>query len=191
VYKRQGYTLGMILSQPVHRNIGRVANGALPLLTEAYLTDGTTKADNICEIQDTIHDKGYIFPIVRPGDNGYFFNDDPTATSNSDDFNTIKNRRVQNKVQMIAYNTYKPFVNDDFELSPSGAIGITELKRLQGKISDNVKAELAGSISGFTAFVPADQDVIGSGKTRVILKTQPKGYHKLIEAEVGFTKKIE
>lgn len=188
---RMGYALAVLVSQPVHRNAGRVANGALPRLTDAYLSDGVTRAESLSNSQDMIHDKGYIFPIVRPLREGYFFNDVPTATSNSDDYSSFTNRRVQNKVEVIAYDTYLDFVNDDFAVDKSGAIGIAELKRLQGKMSDNVYAQMAESISSFTAFVPAGQDPLGTGKTKVVLKTQPRGYHKIIESEVGFTKTIE
>jgi hypothetical protein len=188
-----GYVLGLMSTNAVQRKIARVANGPLPGLNEAYLTDGTTKAEDLFVTQDAIHDKGYIFPVVRPGRAGYYLNDDPTATSNTDDFATFSNGRVQDKVERIAYDVYLDFVNDDYQVDASGKIGSAELKRLQGGVEDRVNAEMtaAGEISSFRCIVDAAQDVLTTGQTKVQLRTQPRAYHKEIVVEVGFTKTQE
>lgn len=189
---RVGFLVGLYSSIAVQRNIGRVANGALPV-TEAYLTDGVTPAEELTNIADTIHDKGYVIPIVRFGKAGYFYNDDPTATSNTDDYSSFARGRVMDKVQRIAYEVYLDFVNDDYEVSPSGGISIGELKRLQGRIDDAVNQTMtaAGEISGFASYVDPSQDTLATGQTRVKLNVQPKAYHKEIVVETGFSKTLE
>lgn len=186
---RIGFLLGLIASLPVQRNIGRVANGDLGI-SEAYLTDGTTKVEDIVTLQDVLHDKGYVFPIVRPSLNGYFYNDDPMATSLADDFNSLANGRVIDKVQRIAYSVYAQRINDDYALSLEGKVGIAELKGLQGSIEDAINPTMVGSgeLSSFTCYVNPDQDPIAAGKIVVNLKAQPRGYHKNIEVELGFVK---
>lgn len=189
---RVGFLLGKYASIAVQRNPGRVLDGDLGI-TEAYLTDGTSTPEGIVNIQNTIHDKGYIFPIKRFGRNGYFYNDDPTATANTDDFSSFARGRVFDKIQRLAYDVYLDFVNDDYSVEADGSINPAELKRLQGQIDDRVNGQMttAGEISGFRSLVDAEQDVLATGQTKVQLKVRPKAYHKEIVVEIGFEKTSE
>lgn len=187
-----GFLVGLYSAISVQRNIGRVASGDLGI-TEAYLTDGVTTAESSVNMADTIHDKGYVFPIKRFGKSGYFYNDDPTAAGNSDDFSSFARGRVMDKVQRIAYEVYLEFVNDDYAVAPDGSISVGELKRLQGKIDDAVNQNMtaANEISGFKSFVDPAQDVLSTGQTRVKLLAQPRAYHKELIVEIGFTQTLE
>ncbi len=187
-----GFLVGLYSKIAVQRNIGRVASGDLGII-EAYMTDGITTAETSVNFADVIHDKGYVLPIKRFGRSGYFYNDDPTATSNADDYSSFARGRIIDKVQRIAYDVYLDFVNDDYNVDKNGKIRVGELKRLQGKINDAVNQQMtAGNeISGFKSFVAPAQDVLATGQTRVQLNTQPKAYHKEIVVEIGLTKKIE
>ena len=187
-----GFALGLLSSLQVQRNIGRVANGDLKI-HEAYLTDGETRAEELMNIQNIIHDKGYIFPMVRPGRAGYFYNDDPTATSNADDYSALSRGRVIDKVQRLAYDVYLDFVNDDYETTASGNPSPAALKSMQGSIEDVVNQVMtaANEISGFKAYVNPIQDVIGTGKITVELNIQPRAYYKTIKVVLGFVKTLE
>jgi hypothetical protein len=184
-----GFLLGVIASLPVQRKIGRVLNGTLGI-EEAYLTDGATSAEDLFATQDVLHDKGYVFPITRAGRAGYYYNDDPTATSNTDDYHSLAHGRAIDKVQRIAYDVYLDSVNDDFELNLQGKIGPAALKALQGDVEDAVNTIMtsAGELSSFRCYVDPEQDPIGTGKTVVRLNAQPRGYFKMIEVELGFVK---
>ncbi len=186
---RIGFYMGLLASLQVQRNVGRVANGALGL-TEAYLTDGATQAENIFGVQDTINDKGYVIPIIRPGKTGYFYNDDPMATAKTDDYCQMARCRVIDKVSRIAYTTYLDFVNDDYTYNTDGSISAADLKRLQGRIDDQVNSQMksAGEVSNFSSFVDPTQDTT-NGVT-VQLRVQPKGYFKTIIVAMGFVKTI-
>lgn len=186
---RVGFLLGWYAAMSVQENAGKVRLGDLGI-DDAYLTDGVTRPEDNLAYQDTIHDKGYIFPIQRFGRAGYFYNDDPTATADTDDFVSFARGRVIDKVERIAYNVYLDFVNADYDVDADGNIGPGELKTLQGDIDDAVLASMAGEISGFKSEVPIAQDVLATGKTQVKLKPQPRAYHKEIEVELGFTKTL-
>jgi len=186
---RVGFLLGLYASLSVQRNPGRVRNGDLGIAEgSAYLTDGESTPESITAVQDAIHNKGYIFPIKRFGRNGYFYNYDPTATSNTDDYSSFARGRVMDKVQRLAYDVYLDFVNDDYAVEPDGSINPAELKRLQGDIDDRVNSLMvaAHEISGFRSLVDANQDILATGKTQVVLKVRPRPYHKEIEVEIGF-----
>ena len=187
-----GFTLGLMSGQQVQRNIGRVASGDLKI-PEAFLTDGATQADDIMNIQNALHDKGYIFPLVRPGRAGYFYNDDPTATSNADDYSSVSRCRVIDKVQRLAYDVYLGFVNDDYAVTPEGNPSPGALKSMQGNIEDVVNQVMtsANEISGFSAYINPVQDVIGTNEIKVELNVQPRGYYKVIKVTLGFVKTLE
>jgi hypothetical protein len=186
---RIGFTLGCMAANSVQRKIGAVEDGNMGL-TECYLTDGTTKAEEISNIQDTLYNKRYIIPVVRPGRSGYYFAGDPAATSKTDDYNCFVNGFVIDKACRIAYDVYLSFVNTDYELDSGGNISTVEQKRLQGSINDRVKAEMAGEISGFDSLVdPNDQP--GNGVTKIQLAVQPKGYHETIQIEIGLTNSLD
>jgi hypothetical protein len=184
-----GFLLGVIASLPVQRNIGRVRSGTLGI-EEAYLTDGVTRAEDLSNIQDVLHDKGYVFPRAHVGRAGYYYNDDPMATSGKDDYKSLTHGRVIDKVQRIAYDVYLDSVNDDFELNLQGKIGPAALKSLQGDVEDAVNTIMksASELSSFRCFVDPTQDTVGTGKTVIRLNVQPRGYHKMIEVELGFVK---
>ena len=112
------------------------------------------------------------------------------ATSLADDYNSMANGRVMDKIQRIAYSVYAQRINDDYALSPEGKVGVAELKGLQGSIEDAINPIMVGSgeLSSFTCYVNPDQDPIAAGKIVVNLKAQPRGYHKNIEVELGFVK---
>lgn len=185
---RIGFTLGCMAANSVQRKIGAVEDGDMGL-TECYLTDGTTKAEEITDVQDTLYDKGYIIPVVRMGRSGYFFAGDPTATSSSDDYNCFVNGFVIDKACRLAYDVFLSFVNADYDLDEDGNISTYEQKRLQGSIDDRVKAEMSGEISGFSSLVdPNDQP--GGGVTNIQLAVQPKGYHETIQVEIGMTEEL-
>lgn len=186
---RVGFLLGWYAAMSVQENAGKVRLGDLGI-SEAYLTDGATRPEENLAYQNAIHDKGYIFPIQRFGRAGYFYNDDPTATADTDDFVSFARGRVMDKVQRIAYSVYLDFVNADYDVDADGNIGPGELKTLQGDIDDAVLTSMAGEISGFKSEVPVEQDVLATGKTQVKLMPQPRAYHKIIEVTLGFTKTL-
>lgn len=185
-----GYTLGMLAALPVQRNLGRVLNGNIGI-SDVTFTNGKTPKD-MSTAYDMLNDYGYVFPMVRFRRAGYFMNDDHTATSMSEDMQPMSNGRVIDKVERIAYDIFSEKVNNDFALSPQGKIGADELKSLQGGISDAVKAQMVSSneVSAFECYIDPEQDVIATGKTIIQLRVQPRGYHKIIEVQLGFTKTI-
>ncbi|MFK9743624.1 DUF2586 family protein, partial [Escherichia coli] len=80
-----GMLAGIIANRQVHRNIARVADGAVS--DGGFLPDGTSviDPDNI-DVMPNVHDKGYIV-LRKIGDYaGYYFSDDPTLTASSGDF---------------------------------------------------------------------------------------------------------
>lgn len=178
-----GLVLGRAASIPVQRNIGRVKDGALPILA-AYVN--TEKAEDLSS-GDMLHDKGYIFLRTFAGRSGYYLNDDPMCAPVTDDYSQLALGRVIDKAIMVSYQTYVEELNDEITIDENGRISIPVVKYLQSKIESAVNLAMADEISSFSAYIDAAQNVLSTGKLTVKASIVPMGYTKTIEVLLGFT----
>lgn len=177
-----GLILGRIAAVPVHRNIGRVKDGALPV-DQLYI--GDVKLEDFAKL-DTLIDNGYITFTKYPQKAGYFISDDPMATASTDDYRFLANCRVIDKASIIAYQTYINELKDDVDLDPSGIIAPIVTRHLEAMIENNIQLAMADSISSVTAFINPEQNLATGSKLKVQLRITPRGYLKEIEVELGF-----
>lgn len=177
-----GLALGRIAATPVHRNIGRVKDGELPINT-AYI--GNKKIEEFAAL-NTLIDYGYITLQTYPQKAGYFISDDPMCTPATDDYRFLAHCRVIDKASIIAYQTYVNELKDDVDLQASGIIEPIVLKHLEAQIETNIELAMGESISSVTAYIDPSQNLATGSKLRVQLRITPKGYLKEIEVELGF-----
>lgn len=177
-----GLALGRAAVIPVQRNLGRVKDGALPVL-EAFIN--TKKVEDFTAA-DQVHDKGYIFLRTFVGRSGYFFNDDATCAPVTDDYSQLALGRVIDKLTLICYQTYLEELNDEIRVDAQGRINVAVIKYLQGKIENAVNTAMAEEISSFSAYINAEQNVISTGKITIAASVVPVGYTKQIEVLLGF-----
>lgn len=177
-----GLALGRAAVIPVQRNLGRVKDGALPVL-EAFIN--TKKVEDFTAA-DQVHDKGYIFLRTFVGRSGYFFNDDATCAPVTDDYSQLALGRVIDKVTLICYQTYLEELNDEIKVDAQGRINVAVIKYLQGKIENAVNTAMSEEISSFSAYINAEQNVISTGKITIAASVVPVGYTKQIEVLLGF-----
>lgn len=177
-----GLALGRLARIPVQRNIGRVKDGALPIV-EAYI--GATKVDNFTNL-NTAMSKGFIVIRNYVGRTGYYFSDDPTASLPTDDFTNLANGRVIDKGLKLAYQVYLDELNNEVQIAADGKIDAAIAKFLEGKMEQTVRQAMSGEISSFDAFIDPDQDVLATSKIQVSLKIVPVGYSRTIEVTLGF-----
>jgi hypothetical protein len=178
-----GLVLGQIAALPVQRKISRVKNGALPI-ESGYLSDGIAIGDR--EDLNSIHSRRYIVFRTFPGKSGFFFNGDPTATSQTDDLNVIARIRTIDKATKIAYNTYVEEIDDDVELNDDGTLQAGVAAYLKDKIETQVKGAMRGEISKFTATVDASINIASGAAQEIALDILPKGYLTNIRVTLGF-----
>ncbi|SFO33008.1 hypothetical protein SAMN05428949_4972 [Chitinophaga sp. YR627] len=178
-----GLVLGRAASIPVQRNLGRVKDGALPILS-AYVN--TAKAEDLTS-GDLLHDKGYIFLRTFVGRSGYYLNDDPMCAPVTDDYSQLALGRVIDKATIVAYQTYVEELNDEITIDESGKISVPVIKYLQNKIESAVNLAMVDEISSFSAYIDASQNVLSTGKLTVKAAIVPMGYTKTIEVLLGFT----
>lgn len=183
-----GLVLGRLANIPVQRNIGRVKDGEIGI-ANAYLTGQTALIESLTSTQqDQVHDKGFIFARKYAAKNGYFFNDDPTATGATDDYNMIARGRVIDKAIVIANQVYTEELLDDLDVDDNGRIDAGVIKDYQAKIESAIEAQmiLEDEISGVRAVIDPKQNVLSTNKVNVQLFIRPKFYSKEIAVELGF-----
>lgn len=177
-----GLVLGRAASIPVQRNIGRVKDGALPVLA-AYVS--AIKAEELSS-GDLLHDRGYIFLRTFVGRSGYYLNDDSMCAPVTDDYSQLALGRVIDKAIMIAYQTYVDELNDEITIDENGKISVPVIKYLQSRIESAVNLAMVDEISSFSANIDASQNVLSTGKLTVKAAIVPVGYTKTIEVLLGF-----
>lgn len=197
-----GLVLGRLAAIPVQRNIGRVKNDSIGThefvngvfattapIQAAYLTGQATLVDALTPTQqDQVHDAGFIFARKYIAKSGYFFNDDPTATADTDDYNSIARGRVIDKALVITNEVYTDELLDDLRVDENGRIDAAVVKDYQGKIKKEIDAQMTlnDEISGCRVVIDPKQNVLSTNKVEVSLFIRPKFYSKEIAVTIGF-----
>lgn len=178
-----GLTLGVAASRQVHRNIGRVKDGAV--LATAWLTDGSNAGakENLWPL---LHENGFIFFRSYQGKNGFYFNDDPMCAPASDDYASLALGRVIDKAIVIAYTTYVDELLDNVEIDQAGKLPASTCKYFEGRINNAVNSLMAGEISNFRSFVDPDQNVLSTSRLAVVGGITPLGTLREIVFNLGF-----
>lgn len=184
-----GLVVGRLAKNPVQRNIGRVKDGDLGIQT-AFLTGQTDDIKDIALASlDGLHDKGYIFPRKFQGKNGYYFNDDPTASPVSDDYGSFARGRIIDKALVLAYTTYVEEILDDLNVDAvTGRIAAGVIKDYQSKIKSVLDLEMTAKdeVSSITVTIDPKQNVLSTNKVIIAIKILPKFYSKEIAVTIGF-----
>ncbi|MEO0625564.1 MAG: DUF2586 family protein [Bacteroidota bacterium] len=181
-----GILLGRLADIPVQRNIGRVKSGSLPIV-DGYI--GTSTVESIGAAVEIISEKGFVTLRRHIGLAGYYFADDPTATSATDDYNSIARGRVIDKVIYIAYVTYLNELLDEIDIDPvTGQIRTAQAKYYQAIAESAINTAMTANeeISGVEVEVDPNQNVLSTGKLCVKLRVTPVGYARVIEVDLGF-----
>jgi hypothetical protein len=187
-----GVLAGRIAAGGVQRNVGRVRSGKLNISAGFIGTTDVSLAD-----VTGVHDKGFIALRNHIGRDGYFFTDDPLATSLTDDYNSIMRRRVVDKAYRIAYNTLQDELLDDIPVTNAGTLTPTYAKSVETLVVNDIvsrmtnNGELGNDPSdqddkGVKCFVDYTQNIVSTGAWNVVLKIKPKGCNKYIDVLLGF-----
>lgn len=185
-----GLALGVKAAGGPSRNLGEIAAGALPIAEgEAWI--GDTKAEDATDLYDTLHDRGYIFLMTETNREGYFFNDDPTAVRDADDYSTVANNAVVNELQRTMVETLTEWKKRRVQLIVGGKLDPGVIATIEGEIDRDVNSVLAGEISNSEpgsrhGFIDKDQNVASTRKIEVVGKVRPFGYLKDIDIKFGF-----
>ncbi len=178
-----GLTIGRMADIAVHRNLGRVKDGAIAV--SAWMTDGS-KAQDCESMWGALHTKGFIFPRAYHGKNGFYFNDDPVAAPLTDDYNSLSLGRTIDKAITITYVTYVDELLDNVEVDEDGNLPASTCKYFEKRIENAVDLLMSNEISNFEAYVDPGQNVLSTGELAVVCEITPMGTLKKIVVKLGF-----
>ena len=184
-----GLIAGRIALGSVDRNIGRVADGALNVLT-------MFAGDTVIELADTetIYNLSYITFRTFTGISGYFISDDLMATKETDDYNHLTAVRTIDKASRIAYAVLVQQLLDKVQVKSDGTMLQPVIASWQqiliNAIATNMTAN--GELSddgdnGVQVFIDPTQDVLATSTINVELRVRPFGYARYIKVLLGFT----
>lgn len=188
-YAAVGIVLGKAAAVPVNRNIGRVKDGSLKMVNVDFSSGDAynvfTDAD-----RDSLNDKGYVFFRSHIGKSGYYFNDDHTACVLTDDFAYLNRGRPLDKATRITRTVYLEDLLDEVELdSVTGKMNAASIKHYQASVEKAINEQMTAlkEISGASAYVNPDQNILSTDKIVTELSIVPTGIARKIEATVAYS----
>jgi hypothetical protein len=185
-----GLVAGRIASGSVDRNIGRVADGALNVLTMFAGNTSIELADT-----ETIYNFSYITFRTFTGISGYFISDDLMATKETDDYNHLTAVRTIDKAARIAYAVLVQQLLDKVQVKSDGTmlqpVIVSWQQIIENVIATNMTAndELSddGGDNGVQVYIDPTQDVLATSTINVEIRVRPFGYARYIKVLLGFT----
>lgn len=148
------------------------------------------------EVQSEIielHEKRYITFRRYVGRTGYFFADDNLATSPTDDYAQITNRRVIDKAYRLCYDSLLDFMLDELEINEDGTLQAPMIKAWERKVEDAINRSMtaSGELSSeegeaCRCVIDPKQNVVATSKIELTLKVRPKACARYIEGDLGF-----
>jgi hypothetical protein len=189
-----GALLGTISQAAVHENIGWIEQfnvGETELDIPAFANGNLFKAKTKAEIE-AIHNKGYIFLKKERGIGGTYFNDSPTCTALSNDFNRIERNRTIDKVVRGVRAALLPQQNSPVLIDPENGKLATEAIAYFTSLANRPiqQMERDGELSGYSVFIDPDQNFLAQGKLMVSIKNVPLGIVFNFDVSIGFTNKV-
>ena len=119
---------------------------------------------------------------------GVYLNDDPTAAPLSDDYANLNLGRVVDKAIVTAYNTYLTEIMDNVVVDAStGKIAAEKAVYYQTLIERAIAQQMSDAISGFSAYVDPDQNVLGTSCLEVSLEIVPQGTLRKIVVNISIS----
>jgi hypothetical protein len=184
-YAAVGYVGGKLASVPIRRNIGRTADGPSGIVAAGFSNGAAYKTLTTAQI-NTLHDKGFIFLRNFPGQAGYYWNYDHTATKETDDYNNLRYGRVIDRACIICYNTLVLNLNDEITIdADKGTIPASVVKNIEGQVEVNIKGIMSEDIVAVDATIDPDVNILVSGNIEVELEITPKGNATSFTVKVG------
>lgn len=184
-----GLIAGKIAVSTVDKNIGRVSDGALNVLTMFAGTKTIETADT-----ESIYNKSYITFRTFTGIAGYFIADDLMATKDTDDYNHLTAIRTVDKAARIAYAVLVQQLLDKVQVKSDGTmlqpVIVSWQQVIINAIASNMTAK--GELSddgdkGVQVYIDPSQDVLATSTINVEVRVRPFGYARYINVLLGFT----
>lgn len=188
-----GSALGVLSASKVNENLGWiekfnvVENGefnepALAIASTTFLVKNQSQS-----ALDGVNDKGYIFLNKQVGIDGTYFNDSPTAISETSDYAYIENNRTIDKAIRNVRVFLLPSLNSPLYVNQDGTLSEDVISKFKNDCERALeKMDIDGEISDYKVIINPLQDVLTTSKLSIAIKIVPVGVAREIEINIGF-----
>ena len=188
-----GSALGVLSASKVNENLGWiekfnvVENGefnepALAITSATFLVKNQSQS-----ALDGVNDKGYIFLNKQVGIDGTYFNDSPTAISETSDYAYIENNRTIDKAIRNVRVFLLPSLNSPLYVNQDGTLSEDVISKFKNDCERALeKMDIDGEISDYKVIINPLQDVLTTSKLSIAIKIVPVGVAREIEINIGF-----
>lgn len=190
-----GLFLGRVAATPVHVNLGKNADGALPI-NNWYIAgrpiqlDPANPGNPWYQQINALIDAGYMTVTSYEQVAGYYISDDPMCADASDDYYCLANGRVIDKASVVAYQKYITYLKDDVDLQSDGTLDPAVVADMKAQIQNAILVNMSDNISKNTkpqVYFDPTQVIAPNTPFNSKLRLVPKGYLRDIEVDLGFT----
>ncbi|MDJ1494158.1 DUF2586 family protein [Cytophagaceae bacterium DM2B3-1] len=185
-YAAVGFALGRLAGISVQVNIGRRKDGAIGW-TNAHLSAGQQVVLLSDADLDALSDKGYLFVTQDTGQEGFFFNDDPTCAALDNDYCYITRNRVINKAARIARQVYVQELLDEVSVDKdTGELSALTIKTFEDAIKTAIEDQMIeiGEADAIDVYINPDQNVLANSTIEILIQIQPKGYARFLNVKL-------
>jgi hypothetical protein len=112
--------------------------------------------------------------------------DDSTCAPLEDDYSQLSNGRTIDKAHVLAYNVLSNELLDEVEINDDGTLPASVTGYFQNEVENAIRAQMKNEISGVSAYVDPNQNVLSTSALNLRIKVRPKGQLKDIEADLSF-----
>jgi hypothetical protein len=185
-YASVGLLGGRAAKGPVNRNVGRIKSGKLKI-TNPGLSNGA-KIQTLGDTnEETLNAKGYIYIKAVFPNPGFYFNDDHCACVITDDYAFVSHGRTIDKAARICQAVFAREINDEVYVEvETGKLPAATVKNYQGLVETNINSNMAGEMSGASAFCDPNQNVLSTDKIKTKVSIIKTGTSRILETELGF-----
>jgi hypothetical protein len=188
-----GSALGVLSASKVNENLGWiekfnvVENGefnepALAITSATFLVKNQSQS-----ALDGVNDKGYIFLNKQVGIDGTYFNDSPTAISETSDYAYIENNRTIDKAIRNVRVFLLPSLNSPLYVNQDGTLSEDVISKFKNDCERALeRMDIDGEISDYKVIINPLQDVLTTSKLSIAIKIVPVGVAREIEINIGF-----
>lgn len=190
-----GALLGTIAFADVHENIGWVAQfdvSAAELNILSFTTGDLYKVVSTSTVE-LLDVRGWIFARKYISKGGSYFNDSPTAVSETSDYAYIENGRVIDKAIRGANVALTDFLNSPVFVNPTNG-QLTELTVSNFKNAASIPLEdmlINQNLSGYEVIINPEQNVLSTSRVELTLKLVPVGVAREIVVNIGYTVSLQ
>lgn len=196
-YAAVGDVLGIISKAAVSQDIGEftpafnLSDAGRDIFVTAGLSSGLSLNSYADADLDTLNDKGYIFPTMQPGIDGFYLSDSHTASVLlNNDYAYIENNRTIEKAITLIRQAILPRVKSRLKVDPdTGYLQDEDRKAIESiGIKSLSGMETDGDISGgIDCYVDPEQDVLATSAFTVEATFIPVSIGRQITIAIGFS----